>query len=80
MKKLYYVSTNGYDMLATYDEDEKIVRYANEIDVRPFLGHLEDVEDDSSWEIAEDVEDFEEWLGIGQGSESPEILESIDFE
>lgn len=80
MKKLYYVRTNGYDMLVTYDHEEKIARYTNEIDVRPFLGHLEKVEDDSSWEIEEDVEGLEEWLGIGQGEEAPEILENIDFE
>lgn len=80
MKKLYYVRTNGYDMLVTYDPEEKIARYANEMDVTPFLGHLEDVEDDSSWEVEEDVESLEEWLGIGQGEEAPEILENIDFE
>lgn len=79
MKKLYYVRTNGYDMLVTYDKENQIVRYANEIDVTPFLGHLEKVEDDSSWQIAEEVENLEEWLGINQGTESPEILESIDF-
>lgn len=81
MKKLYYVRTNGYDMLVTYDEEEKIARYTEELDPLPFLGHLEDVEDDSSWQIAEEVENLEEWLGIGKGdAEEPEILESIDFE
>lgn len=81
MKKLYYVRTNGYDMLVTYDPKEKIARYANDIDVAPYLGHLDQVEDDSSWDVAEDVEDLEEWLGIGKGDpEEPEILESIDFE
>lgn len=81
MKKLYYVRTNGYDMLVTYDEENQIVRYANEIDVTPLLGHLDQVEDDSSWEIAEGVEDLEAWLGIGRGdAEEPEILDSIDFE
>lgn len=80
MKKLYYVRTNGYDMLATYDEEEKIVRYENNIDVTPFLGNLEAVEDDSSWDIDEDVESFEEWLGIGSDSEAPEIFDCIGFE
>lgn len=81
MEKLHYVRTNGYDMLVTYDQEEKIARYANEIDVTPFLGHLNEVEDDSSWEIAENVEDLEEWLGIGtEGHDNPEILESIDFD
>lgn len=80
MKKLYYVRTNGYDMLVTYDKEEGVARFLNTVDVSCYLGHLDLIEDDSSWEIAEDVVDFEEWLGIGQGSESPEIIESIDFE
>lgn len=81
MKKLYYVRTNGYDMLVTYDQEEKIARYANDIDITPCLGHLDQVEDDSSWDVAEDVEDLEEWLGISKGNpEGPEILEIIDFE
>lgn len=80
MKKLYYVRTNGYDMLLTYDPEEKIVRFLNTIDVTDYLGNLELVEDDSSWETAEDVENFEEWLEIGNGPETPEILDSIDFE
>lgn len=80
MKKLYYIKTNGYDMLVTYDTEARIARYLNEMDVTPFLGHLDKVEDDSSWQIAEDVEDLEKWLGIGQGEDAPEILDSIDFE
>lgn len=81
MKKLYYVRTNGYDMLVTYDEENQIARYANEFDVTPCLGHLEMVEDDSSWEIAEEVEDLEAWLGFGrEGHDEPEILDCIDFE
>lgn len=80
MKKLYYVKTNGYDMLVTYDQEEKIVRYTNEIDVTPFMGHLDKVEDDTSWEIAEDIENLEKWLGIGNGEvEEPKIIESILF-
>ena len=79
MKKLFYVRTNGYDMLVTYDVEEKIVRYTNTIDVEPFLGHLEDVEDDSSWELEENIDNIESWLGIGVDEEAPEILESIDF-
>lgn len=80
MKKLYYVRTNGYDMLVTHDENDCIARFMNTVDVSVYLGNLDLVEDDSSWDIAEDVEDLEEWLGIGNGDqEEPEILESIDF-
>lgn len=80
MKKLYYIRTNGYDMLVTYDEEEKIARYLNEMDVKPFLGNLDKVEDDSSWNTAEDVESLETWLRIGHRDDAPVILESIDFE
>lgn len=80
MKKLYYIRTNAYDMLVTYDNESKIARFTTDIDVTPYIGHLETVEDDSSWEIAENVNDLEEWLGFGIGHDEPEILESIDFE
>lgn len=80
MKKIYYVRTNGYDMLVTYDAEAKIVRFLNGIDVRPFLGNLNLVDDDSSWENEKDVDNVEEWLGIGKGYvEEPEILETIVF-
>lgn len=80
MKKLYYVRTNGYDMLVTYDSKNNIVRWLNEIDVTPFLEQLETIEDDSSWQYDDNIIDFEEWLGIGKSCESPEIIDSIDFE
>ena len=62
MKKLYFVETNGYNMLVSVDEDNNC-RYLTETDEFPYmvnddleekerkaLDFLESVEDDSSWE------------------------------
>lgn len=76
MKKLMRVRTNAYDMLVTYDDEEMIVRFltdSSKIDTRDTV--LEEVEDDSSWDIVEDVENINEWLD----GES-EIIEEIEVE
>lgn len=62
MKKLYFVETNGYNMIVSVDRDNNC-RYLTEIDEFPYivnndteekeqkaLEFLESVEDDSSWE------------------------------
>lgn len=74
MKKIYYVETNGYDMLVTWDEEIGVVRYLNSIDVKPYLGKLETVDDDSSWEMDEGVYDIHEWLGDAVVIESARFL------
>ena len=62
MKKLYFVETNGYNMIVSVDKDNDC-RYLTETDEFPYmvndvleekerkaLDFLESVEDDSSWE------------------------------
>ena len=62
MKKIYFVETNGYNMVVSVDED-KNCRYLTETEDFPYvinddteekeqkvLDFLESVEDDSSWE------------------------------
>ena len=62
MKKLYFVETNGYNMLVSVDKD-KNCRYLTETDEFPYivnndvkgkeqkaLEFLESIEDDSSWD------------------------------
>ena len=62
MKKLYYVRTNGYDMVVSVDENKEC-RYLTETSEFPYLLSMEDeeqranateflesIEDDSSWE------------------------------
>ena len=82
MKKLMRVSTNAYNMFVTYDEEEQVVRFltdSNDISTSDIA--LEDVEDDSSWEIAEDVENVEEWLGVDYNNpDAARIIEEVEFE
>lgn len=84
-KKLYYVKTNAYDMLVSYD-DEKCVRYLTETNDFPesnddIYEFLENVEDDSSWEYEENVEDLENWLNLdGHLGDASEILAEIEKE
>lgn len=79
MKKLYFVRTNGYDMLVSHDEDND-VRYLTENKYFPsddddILSFLESIEDDTSWEYEEGVDNIEEWLGIDYNNpETPRIL------
>lgn len=62
MKKLYFVKTNGYNMLVSVDEEYNC-RYLTETEDFPYIANddpdiqkekaldfLETVEDDSSWE------------------------------
>ena len=56
MKKLYYVRTNGYDMVVSVDKQDNI-RFLTETEDFPYhpneeeaLSFLEEVEDDSSWD------------------------------
>ena len=62
MKKLYFVETNGYNMIVSVDKDNDC-RYLTETDEFPYmvnddseekerkaLDFLDSVEDDSSWE------------------------------
>lgn len=78
MKKLMKVETNASTMFVTYDTDEKIVRILDNIDTNSGA-RLSDVEDDSSWEIFENVENFDEWLGIDyNNSDAPKIVEEME--
>lgn len=72
-KKLYYVVTNGYDMVVSVDFENncRYLTQTEEFPVNPSEEEakefLESIEDDSSWEddctheqIFEDVEKFDE--------------------
>lgn len=61
-KDLFFVKTNGYNMLVSVDENDNC-RYLNETDDFPYIGDLENkdaeiasltflntIEDDSHWE------------------------------
>ena len=62
-------------MFATYDEENQIVMCMDNEYTNPGAEQvrLADVEDDSSWDRFDDVDDFDEWLGEAQ------IVEEIEF-
>lgn len=80
MKKLMKIETNASTMFATYDADEKIARILDNAETNSGV-RLSDAEDDSSWEIFENVENFNEWLGVDYNNpDAPRITETINFE
>lgn len=73
MKRLMKVETNADTMLVTYEPETKIARVLNDAEDIDTLT----VEDDSSWDMFEDVEDVEEWIGINyNNSDSPRVTVS----
>lgn len=93
MKNLYYVRTNGYDMVVSVNKDKE-VRYLTETVDFPALSNLDDedqiviakeflesIEDDSTWENAGVVEDLDEWLNLdGHLGDASEIIINIEKE
>ena len=78
MKKIMKVETNASTMFVTYDTDEKIVRILDN-DETNSGARLSDVEDDSSWEIFENVDNFNEWLGVDYNNpDAPKVIEEIE--
>lgn len=62
----YYIRTKGYDMVAAYDgEIAKWIIVTPEDDPTQFLAQKFDT---TGWE-QEEVEDFDEFFGIGNGAE-----------
>lgn len=80
MKKLMKVETNASTMFITYDEEEKVVRVLDNEETNSGFA-LADVEDDSSWEVFEDVENLGEWLGVDYNNpDAARIIEEVEFE
>lgn len=76
MKKLFKVETNSSTMFVSYDEEEKIARVLDNEETEDGLD-IREVEDDSSWDVYEDVEDIEAFLGIDDTPDSSEIVDEI---
>ena len=85
-KRLMRVETNASFMFVTYDPEEKIARVLDTWETQghgteesPFRTRLEDVEDDSSWNIYEGIEDIETWLNIDYSDpDGVHIIEEIE--
>lgn len=63
MKKVYFVRTNGYDMLVSDDGEIRRVLTDNNDEhlykVKDHVAYLQQIEDDSSWEEFENsISDF----------------------
>lgn len=93
MKKLMYVTTNAYDVIVSYDKNEKILRFLIESNENPFpkrnaegqpdletiKDFLRNIEGDSSWDYKEDVENVEKFFGIDYSNpETARIIAEIE--
>jgi len=72
--KIYKISTNAYDVFATVDNENKVLRYLTSCDDVSIIDvDIRDVEDDTSWDDDCMGMDFDEFLG------DAEIVDSADF-
>lgn len=79
MKRLMKVKTNASTMFVTYDTASKEVRVLDSLETNGNFP-LSDVEDDSSWDVYEGIEDVEEWLGVYENTDATEIIEERTFD
>lgn len=80
MKKIYKVETNASTMFVTYDEEDQIVRVLDNEETNGGIG-INEVEDDSSWEMFTDVENLDSWLGVDYDNpDAPKIVDEAEFE
>ena len=80
MKRLMKIETNASTMFVTYDAEEKIVMCLDNEETNSGMD-IRDVEDDSSWDMYENVDDVEAWLGIDYNNpEADRIVDEIEFE
>lgn len=87
IKKLYYVRTNGYDMVVSVDAKGRVksITKNNEFPIlredtkeeqaRKFL---ESIEDDSEWEDFGIIDDLDEWMGTNLSHDQSEIITEIE--
>lgn len=74
-KLVLKVKTNASTMFVSYEAEEKIARVLDTEETNFGDFDIRDVEDDSSWDVFEDVEDINEWLG-----DEAEILDEAEIE
>jgi len=79
MKKLMKVETNASTMFVTYDEETKIAMVLDNEETNAENADIRTVEDDSSWNLYEDVENIEDFLGCSADCDAPRIVDEIEF-
>lgn len=81
MKRLMKVETNASTMFVTYDAENKIVMVLDNDETNDPDFDIRNVEDDSSWDMYENVDDIEAWLGIDYNNpDADKIVDEIEFE
>lgn len=76
MKKILKVRTNASTMLVSYDAAEKLARVLDNDETNRELD-IRKVEDDSSWDVYEDIEDIENFVGVDDTPDSSVIVDEI---
>lgn len=77
-KRLMRVETNASTMFVSYDPEWKDLRVLDTWETQNNRTALEAVEDDSSWDLYQNIEDPEIWLGCNSfDPEAPKIVEEI---
>lgn len=79
MKKLMEVKTNASTMFVTYDEEDRIAMVLDNEETNAENADIRTVEDDSSWDLYEDVENIEDFLGCSADCDASEIVDEIEF-
>lgn len=79
MKKLMKVKTNASTMFVTYDEEDRIAMVLDNEETNAEDADIRTVEDDSSWDLYEDVKDIEDFLGCSVDCDASEIVDEIEF-
>lgn len=76
MKKLIKVETNASIMFVSYDAAEKIARVLDNEETNRGLD-IRKVEDDSSWDTYENIEDIDSFVGVNDTPDSSVITDTI---
>lgn len=80
MARLMKVETNASTMFVSYYAEEKIAKVLDNEETNSDFD-IRNVEDDSSWDTFEDIEDVEEWLGIDYSTpDCARIIDEIEIE
>ena len=76
MKKLMKIETNASIMFVSYDAAEKLARVLDNDETNSGLD-IRKVEDDSSWDTYENIEDINSFVGVNDNPDSSVIIDTI---
>lgn len=76
MKKLMKIETNASIMFVSYDAAEKLARVLDNDETNSGLD-IRKVEDDSSWDMYENIDDIKAFVGVDDTPDSSVIIDTI---